>query len=65
VIEEIEHLNRDYGVNVFLITDEYPTNDRQRWERFLDLLIERNLGIYILMETRAEDIIRDKDILNK
>jgi len=65
VIKEIEHLNRDYGVNVFLITDEYPTNDRHRWERILDLLIERNLGIYILMETRAEDILRDKDILHK
>lgn len=65
VVREIEHLNREYGVNVFLITDEYPTNDRERWERILDLLIERNLGIYILMETRAEDILRDRDILYK
>ncbi|MDH4100538.1 MAG: radical SAM protein, partial [Nitrospirota bacterium] len=34
-----------------------------RWERFLDLMIERDLGVYILMETRVEDIIRDEDIL--
>ncbi|RMG66623.1 MAG: radical SAM protein, partial [Nitrospirae bacterium] len=65
VVKEIEHLNKQYGVNVFLFTDEYPTQDRQRWERLLDLLIERDLGIYILMETRAEDIIRDRDILHK
>lgn len=65
VIREIEYLNREYGVNVFLITDEYPTNDRERWEKILDLLIERNLGVYILMETRAEDILRDRDILYK
>ncbi len=65
VVEEIEHLYKDYGVNVFLFTDEYPTQDRARWEMLLDLLIERSLDIYILMETRAEDIIRDRDILYK
>lgn len=65
VVKEIEFLNREYGVNVFLVTDEYPTSDRSRWERFLDLLIERDLGIYLLMETRAEDILRDRDILHK
>jgi ligand-binding SRPBCC domain-containing protein len=31
----------------------------------LDLLIEKDLGIYLLMETRAEDIVRDRDILWK
>jgi anaerobic magnesium-protoporphyrin IX monomethyl ester cyclase len=65
VVNEIEHLCRRYGVNVFLFTDEYPTRDRTRWERILDLLIERDLGIYILIETRAEDILRDRDILYK
>jgi|GEM_PF-154120 len=65
VVKEIELLYKRYGVNVFLITDEYPTHDRQRWEQFLDLLIEHKLNIHLLMETRAEDIIRDKDILYK
>lgn len=65
VVEEIEHLNKTYGVNVFLLPDEYPTHDRNRWERMLDLLIEKNMGGYLLMETRAEDILRDKDILHK
>ncbi len=65
VVEEIEELHRRYGANVFLIADEYPTKDRGRWERFLDLLIAKGLPVYLLMETRAEDIVRDRDILGK
>lgn len=65
VAAEIEHLKTTYGVNVVLLPDEYPTSDRVRWERLLDILIEKDLGVYLLMETRAEDILRDKDILWK
>jgi anaerobic magnesium-protoporphyrin IX monomethyl ester cyclase len=65
VVDEIRMLNHDYGVNVVLITDEYPTQDRDRWESMLDQLIEEDLGVYLLMETRPEDIVRDKDILWK
>jgi anaerobic magnesium-protoporphyrin IX monomethyl ester cyclase len=65
VVKEIVGLFHDYGVNVFLFPDEHPTHDRDRWEKMLDLLIEKDLGIYLLMETRAEDIVRDKDILWK
>ncbi len=65
VVAEIAHLKATYGVNVILLPDEYPTSDRERWERFLDLLIERDLGVYLLMETRAEDILRDREILGK
>lgn len=65
IVREMELLRKRYGVNVILFTDDYPTPDRERWERLLDLLIEKNLGQYILMETRAADIIRDEDILPK
>jgi anaerobic magnesium-protoporphyrin IX monomethyl ester cyclase len=65
VVDEIQHLRKQYGVNVVLIADEFPTKDRVRWERMLDLLIERNLDVYLLMETRVEDIVRDEDILWK
>lgn len=65
LIKDVEMLKNDFGVNVILLTDDYPTYDRQRWERFLDLIIEKNLGIYFLMETRVEDILRDRDILPK
>ncbi len=64
-VREMEELSRDYGVDVVLLTDDYPTPDRQRWEKFLDLLIDKGLPMKILMETRAEDIVRDKDILWK
>ena len=65
VAKEIEHLKAAYGVNVILFPDEYPTSDRARWERLLDLLIEKDLGVYLLMETRAEDILRDREFLWK
>jgi anaerobic magnesium-protoporphyrin IX monomethyl ester cyclase len=65
VVEEIGDMYRQWGINVFLFTDEYPTYDRDRWERLLDLLIAENLPIHILIETRVEDIIRDKKILPK
>jgi anaerobic magnesium-protoporphyrin IX monomethyl ester cyclase len=65
LIREIEELNTEYKVDVVLLTDDYPTPDRERWERFLDLLMEKDLGVKILMETRAGDIVRDRDILWK
>lgn len=65
VVKEIAQLAERYGVNVFLFPDEHPTHDRERWEKLMDLLIEKDMGIYILMETRAEDIVRDRDILWK
>ncbi|MEE8576685.1 MAG: cobalamin-dependent protein, partial [candidate division Zixibacteria bacterium] len=65
VTDEIVYLNKTYGINVFLFTDEYPTYERERWEKLLDLIIAKNLDIYILIETRVEDIIRDEDILPK
>jgi len=65
LVKEMRLLRDRHGVNVILLTDDYPTPDRERWERFLDLIIEQDLGMHILMETRAEDIIRDRDILHK
>jgi len=64
-VAEIEFLARTHGVNVFFISDEYPTYSRKRWETILDLLIERNLGIHILIETCVHDILRDRDILDR
>jgi len=34
-----------------------------RWRKILDLLIERDLGIALLLETRVEDILRDATLL--
>lgn len=62
---EIEMLFLEHGVNVFFIADEYPTRDRKRWEQILDILIEKKLGVHLLIETCVVDIIRDKDIMWK
>lgn len=64
-VTELEYLRDTYGVNVVMISDETPTLDRKRWERILDLLIERKVGTKVLMETRVDDIIRDEDIMWK
>ena len=64
-VAELEHLHQQYGVNVAMLADEIPTLDRQRWEKILDLIIERQPGVKLLMETRVNDIIRDEDIMDK
>ena len=64
-VAELEMLNRKYGVNVAMLSDEIPTLDRARWERILDLLIERRPGVKLLMETRVDDILRDADIIDR
>jgi anaerobic magnesium-protoporphyrin IX monomethyl ester cyclase len=65
VVDELELLRRDYDVDVILLSDEYPTPDVRRWERLMDLVIERDLGQKLLLETRVDDIVRDERILDK
>ncbi|GAB4339623.1 MAG: radical SAM protein [Desulfobulbaceae bacterium] len=64
-VAELEMLRDRFGVSVVMLADEIPTYDRHRWERILDLLIERRVGVELLMETRVDDIIRDGDIMEK
>lgn len=64
-VSELEGLRKNYGVDVAMICDEIPTLDRDRWIRILDLLIERDLGMDLLLETRVDDILRDEDIMEK
>lgn len=64
-VEEIEYLRDRYGVNVVMLSDEYATRNRERWERILDLMIERRTGVYLLLETCVGDILRDADIMWK
>jgi anaerobic magnesium-protoporphyrin IX monomethyl ester cyclase len=64
-VAEIEHLAKTYGINVFFVADEYPTYSRPRWEKILDLLIRKELGVHILLETCVQDILRDSDIMDR
>lgn len=64
VLKEIKLLYEKYGVRVILITDEYPTKERDRWEELLEGIISLKIkDLYFLMETRVDDIIRDEGIL--
>jgi anaerobic magnesium-protoporphyrin IX monomethyl ester cyclase len=62
-VAQLQMLRERYGVNVAMIADEIPSLDAQRWKRILDLLIERDLGITLLLETRVDDILRDAALL--
>lgn len=64
-VAELELLRDRFGVNVVMLADELPTRDRVRWERILDLLIERQVGVKLLMETRVDDILRDAPLMEK
>jgi anaerobic magnesium-protoporphyrin IX monomethyl ester cyclase len=65
VVDEIRLLVETYEVEFITLIDAYPTRDRERWIQILDLLVEAQLGVHLLIETRVEDIIRDADILPK
>jgi anaerobic magnesium-protoporphyrin IX monomethyl ester cyclase len=64
-VSQLRTLRNSYDVNVVMLSDEYPTKNRDRWEKILDMLIEEDIDISLLLETRVEDIIRDRDILWK
>ncbi len=64
-VTELAYLKSEFGVDVVMIADEAPTTDETAWRKVLDLLIERDLGIEILLETRVTDIVRDEPILDR
>jgi anaerobic magnesium-protoporphyrin IX monomethyl ester cyclase len=64
-VAELEMLHSRHGVEVAMLADEIPTFDRERWVRILDLMIERQVPVKLLMETRVDDILRDADIMEK
>jgi anaerobic magnesium-protoporphyrin IX monomethyl ester cyclase len=62
-VAQLQMLRERHGVDVAMIADEIPSLDAQRWKRILDLLIERDLGMTLLLETRVDDILRDAALL--
>lgn len=63
LVDEMQMLKERYGVGVIMFSDETPTLDGERWRKILDLLIERDLDLHLLMETRVDDILRDEEIM--
>ncbi|MFM9974187.1 MAG: cobalamin-dependent protein, partial [Beijerinckiaceae bacterium] len=62
--KEIARLYRDHGVTFINLADENPTSSRKAWKAFLEALIEENVPVEIAGSTRADDIVRDADILH-
>lgn len=62
--KEIAWLHRTHGVELINLADENPTSSRKAWEAFLHALIAENVPVLIIGSTRADDIVRDADILH-
>ena len=61
---EIARLHRDHGVEVFNFADENPSAGRKPWKAFLEALIATGVEVTLVGSTRADDIVRDADILH-
>jgi anaerobic magnesium-protoporphyrin IX monomethyl ester cyclase len=61
---EIGRLYRQEGVALINLADENPTSSRKAWESFLQAMIAENVPVTIIGSTRADDIVRDADILH-
>src|SRR5205085_4090934 len=63
---EAAWLHRTHGVVLFNRADENPTVNRTVWIELCEALIAQGLGdaISIIGSTRADDIVRDADILH-
>jgi anaerobic magnesium-protoporphyrin IX monomethyl ester cyclase len=62
--KEIAWLHRVHGVEVFNFADENPTASRKAWKALLEALIAENIDITLVGSTRADDIVRDVDLLH-
>lgn len=61
---EIAWLHRTHGVELINLADENPTTSPKAWRTFLEALIAEDVNVTIIGSTRADDIVRDKDILH-
>lgn len=61
---ELAWLHREHGVEVVNFADENPTSNKKVWREFLEALIAENVNLIIVGSTRADDTVRDADILH-
>ncbi len=61
---ELAWLHHEHGVQVVNFADENPTSSRKVWREFLEALIAEDVNLMIVGSTRADDIVRDADILH-
>jgi anaerobic magnesium-protoporphyrin IX monomethyl ester cyclase len=61
---EIARIHREHGVIVFNFADENPTASPRAWRAFLEALIAEKVTVKLVGSTRADDIVRDAEILH-
>ena len=61
---EIARLHREHGIEMVNLADENPTTSPKAWRMFLDAMTAENVPVQIIGSTRADDIVRDADILH-
>ncbi|ACD91182.1 MAG: magnesium-protoporphyrin IX monomethyl ester anaerobic oxidative cyclase [Chlorobium limicola] len=62
-VDEIEILVKKYNVGFFILADEEPTINKQKFVALCQELIDRKLGVTWGINTRVTDIMRDEDLL--
>ncbi|MDR3198833.1 MAG: magnesium-protoporphyrin IX monomethyl ester anaerobic oxidative cyclase [Planctomycetaceae bacterium] len=61
---ELEMLHKEYGIEVFNFADENMSSHREVWKEFLEILIAKKLSLILVGSIRADNIVRDADILH-
>lgn len=61
---EIAWLHRTHGVQLVNLADENPTSSKAAWRELCEAIIAENIDVIIIGSTRADDIVRDADILH-
>ncbi|WP_103669521.1 magnesium-protoporphyrin IX monomethyl ester anaerobic oxidative cyclase [Pseudanabaena sp. BC1403] len=62
--KEIAWLHRTHGVELINLADENPTVNKAIWRELCEAIIAENINVTIIGSTRADDIVRDADILH-
>jgi len=60
---ELAWLYREHGVTLINFADENPTVDPVAWREFLEALILEDVPLTLVGSTRADDIVRDEEML--
>ncbi|MBI3510240.1 MAG: magnesium-protoporphyrin IX monomethyl ester anaerobic oxidative cyclase [Bacteroidetes bacterium] len=61
--KEIAMLHHKFGIEVINFADENPATDKKAWKEFLIALIAENLPLILVGSVRADNIVRDADLL--
>ncbi|MCX6927884.1 MAG: magnesium-protoporphyrin IX monomethyl ester anaerobic oxidative cyclase [Verrucomicrobia bacterium] len=61
---DLARLHREHGVEVINFADENPSASRTAWQAFLEALIAQKVPLILVGSTRANDIVRDADLLH-